>query len=139
MNFPWKRYFARLSPNSLPVLRNIVHFHSLHLHPTSLRRRERLLQSPVYMHLENVPCRVCAAISPFALTLPLQVCTLHVAPVCLDYCCVTVTLQDNLEIARFVQGDLRFVVVVHGYRPVQEICAGDELIFLLRSAIGSEL
>jgi hypothetical protein len=91
------------------------------------------------MHLENVPCRVCAAISPFALTLPLQVCTLHVAPVCLDYCCVTVTLQDNLEIARFVQVDLRFVVVVHGCGPVQEICAGDELVFLLRSAVGSEL
>lgn len=86
-----------------------------------------------------MPCRDCAAISLFALTLPLQVCTLHIAPVCLDYCCVTVTLQDNLEIARFVQVDLRFVVVVHGCGPVQEICAGDELVFLLRSAVGSEL
>lgn len=91
------------------------------------------------MHLENVPCRVCAAISLFALTLPLHVCTLHIAPVCLDCCCVTITLQDDLEIARFVQGDLRFVVVVHRYRPVQEVCYGGELIFLLRSAVGSEL
>jgi len=73
-----------------------------------------------------VPCRVCAAISLFALTLPLHVCTLHIAPVCLDYCRVTVTMLDDLEIGRCVQGDLRFVVVVHGYRPVQEICAGDE-------------
>lgn len=91
------------------------------------------------MHLENVPCRVCAAMSLFALTLPLHVCTLHITPVCLDYCCVTVAMQEDLGIARFVQGDLRFVVVVHGCGPVQEICAGDELVFLLRSAIGSEL
>ena len=91
------------------------------------------------MHLENVPCRVCAAISLFALTLPLHVCTLHIAPVCLDYCCVTIAMQDNSEIARFVQGDLRFLVVVHRYGPVQEICAGDELVFLLRSAIGSDV
>lgn len=91
------------------------------------------------MHLDNVPCRVCAAISLFALTLPLHVCTLHVAPVCLDCCCVTVAMQEDLGIGRCVQGDLRFVVVVLGYGPVQEVCYGGELVFLLRSAVGSEL